>query len=121
MARAGRSGILRSTLRIGRSLALWVAIVSGYLGRLRMLTRFDLCERLRELRVVDPRGPHGAITQVETRVATTDTMARARFRRYWAAFSSGILLIRRAMLREVRREAERRYHAATRSDGATRP
>jgi hypothetical protein len=71
---------------------------------------------------VEPLGADGAVVRVHTRVATTDATARARFRRYWAAFSPGILLIRRAMLREIRREAERRHRATrsseTRSDAA---
>ena len=45
-------------------------------------------------------------------MATTDAAARARFRRYWAALSPGILLIRWAMLRRLRAEAERRAHEA---------
>lgn len=47
-----------------------------------------------------------SIARTETRVATTDPDSRARFRRYWAAVSPGILLIRRLMLRQVRRTAE---------------
>ena len=48
-----------------------------------------------------------SIARTRTRVKTTDPGARRRFRRYWAAFSPGILLIRYEMLRLVRREAER--------------
>jgi hypothetical protein len=40
-------------------------------------------------------------------VKTTDPGARRRFRRYWAALSLGILLIRHEIMRLVRREAER--------------
>jgi len=61
---------------------------------------------------VDSTGPESSVARVQTRVATTDPTARARFRRYWAAFPSGIVLIRRAMLREIRHEAERRHRAA---------
>ena len=62
---------------------------------------------------VDSVGPDSSMVRVQTRVATTDATARARFRRYWAAFSPGILLIRRAMLHEVKREAERRHRGGT--------
>jgi hypothetical protein len=55
----------------------------------------------------DPVGPAESIFRSETRVATTDASARRRFRRYWAAFSAGILVIRRVMIAEVRRAAER--------------
>jgi hypothetical protein len=48
----------------------------------------------------------------ETRVSTTDPRSRARFRRYWAMLSPGILLIRRQSLKLVKAEAERRFRAS---------
>jgi hypothetical protein len=57
---------------------------------------------------VSSLGPGESVFRTETRVVTTDPTARARFRRYWAVLSPGILLIRREMLRMVKREAERR-------------
>ncbi|HEY8257428.1 MAG TPA: hypothetical protein VIG08_07210 [Gemmatimonadales bacterium] len=57
---------------------------------------------------VEPRGPTGSVFRTETRVATTDPKSRERFRRYWAVFSAGIILIRRETLRLVKREAEQR-------------
>jgi hypothetical protein len=60
---------------------------------------------------VEPDGPAASVAWTETRVATTDAAARARFRRYWAALSPGILLIRREALRLVRADAERRARA----------
>jgi hypothetical protein len=60
---------------------------------------------------VDPVGDHESIFRTETRATTTDAVSRARFRWYWARFSPGIVLIRRVMLRQVRREAERRVAA----------
>jgi hypothetical protein len=47
----------------------------------------------------------------ETRATTTDGVARAKFRRYWSAFSPGIWTIRRLSLGPLRREAERRARA----------
>lgn len=44
----------------------------------------------------------------ETRVATTDVQAREQFRRYWSYVAPGVELIRIAMLRPVKRAAERR-------------
>lgn len=61
----------------------------------------------------DPAGDRGSIFRTETRVATTDAAARAKFRRYWAAFSPGIILIRRLSLGPLRRAAEARHRAAT--------
>ena len=56
----------------------------------------------------DPVGENESIFRHETRVATTDSAARAKFRRYWAQFSPGIKLIRWLLLPQVRTEAERR-------------
>ena len=56
-----------------------------------------------------PLGPSTSRFRTETRVSTTDARSHRLFRRYWAVFSPGILLIRRASLRLVKTEAERRY------------
>jgi hypothetical protein len=50
----------------------------------------------------------GSILHVETRVATTDPVAREKFRRYWAFVSPGSVLIRRVSFGPIKREAERR-------------
>jgi hypothetical protein len=60
----------------------------------------------------DPLPDGRSMFRTETRALATDAEARRRFRRYWAAFSPGIILIRRAMLRPVRHEAERRARIA---------
>lgn len=52
-------------------------------------------------------GPAHSIVQTETRAVTTSATARAQFRRYWAAFSPGIVLIRYAALRLAKSDAER--------------
>jgi hypothetical protein len=56
-----------------------------------------------------PLGPEASLFRTETRVSTTDPRSRARFRRYWAALSPGILLIRRESLKLVKADAERRF------------
>ncbi len=56
----------------------------------------------------EPLGPNESMFITRTRVATTDSMARERFRRYWAVLSLGILIIRYEGLRLVKAEAERR-------------
>ncbi len=43
----------------------------------------------------------------ETRVAACDEGARRKFKRYWLLFSAGIILIRLALLRFLKRDAER--------------
>ncbi len=56
----------------------------------------------------DPVGVSESVVRTETRVATTDPVARAKFRRYWALVSPGVILIRRSLLRSVKADAERR-------------
>jgi hypothetical protein len=56
----------------------------------------------------DPIGDDESIFRTETRAVATDVTARAKFRRYWSFVSPGIDLIRRASLRPLKAEAERR-------------
>jgi hypothetical protein len=57
---------------------------------------------------VEPVGDGDCIFRTRTRVKTTDPESRRLFRRYWAIFSPGIILIRYEVLRLVRAAAERR-------------
>jgi len=59
----------------------------------------------------DPVGESESMFHTETRVTTTDQTARTKFRRYWARFSPGIILIRRIMLGLLKTDAERRARA----------
>ena len=59
----------------------------------------------------DPVSGRESIVRTETRAVATDRTARAKFRRYWSIFSPGIVLIRRVMLRQVKRDAEHRFGA----------
>jgi hypothetical protein len=63
----------------------------------------------------DPLGDAASIFRTETRVVTTDPMGRAKFRRYWAFASPGIILIRRALLVPLKTEAERRSRTSAES------
>ena len=65
----------------------------------------------------EPTGPSTSIARTVTRVETTDPDSREKFRRYWATFSPGILLIRYQALDLVRDAAERDYRA----NGAATP
>jgi len=60
----------------------------------------------------DPVGDNRSIFRHETRVTTTDAVARTKFRRYWACFSPGIKLIRWLLLKPLRRDAEYRFTQA---------
>ena len=53
-------------------------------------------------------GTTDSIFRTETRAGATDATARVKFRRYWAFFSPGIILIRSAILGPLKSEAERR-------------
>ena len=55
----------------------------------------------------DPITADRCVVCTETRVATTSPDARARFRWYWSFLSPGIKLIRLAMLRQIKSQAER--------------
>jgi hypothetical protein len=57
----------------------------------------------------DPISDSESVFRTETRVATTDRAARAKFRQYWSFVSPGIVLIRLMLLGPVRAEAERRF------------
>jgi len=59
----------------------------------------------------DPISATESVARTETRVITTDPIAREKFRRYWAFVSPGIPLIRRIALRMAKQEAERRARA----------
>jgi len=52
----------------------------------------------------DPLGPGASMFRTETRVACTDPVSRARFRRYWLLVSTGVRLIRRSMVRSLKRK-----------------
>jgi hypothetical protein len=56
----------------------------------------------------DPISERESLFRTETRVLATDPSARARFRRYWAFLSPGIILIRWMSLAPLKAEAERR-------------
>ena len=61
---------------------------------------------------VEPLGERRSIFRTETRAVATDSMARARFRRYWAFVSPGIAMIRRLSLHPLKRSAEARARLA---------
>jgi hypothetical protein len=60
----------------------------------------------------DPLNGEQSLVRTETRAAATDPIARAKFRRYWAFSSPGIILIRKIALRLVKAKAERRVREA---------
>jgi hypothetical protein len=67
----------------------------------------------------DPVTDTESVFRTETRAIATDAIARAKFRRYWALLSPGIIVIRWALLHPVRKEAERRARNGGRTVPAT--
>jgi hypothetical protein len=65
----------------------------------------------------DQHGAGTCVLRTETRAVATDAAARAKFRRYWSAFSAGIVLIRRISLAQARCDAERRARTADAQPG----
>jgi hypothetical protein len=69
-------------------------------------------------------GTTDSIFRTETRAVATDAIARAKFRRYWAFLSPGIILIRWAILGPLKSEAERRARdegSSTQTERLTEP
>ena len=56
----------------------------------------------------EPISEYRSVFHTETRVSTTDLEAREHFKRYWSFVAPGVELIRLAMLRPLKQEAERR-------------
>jgi hypothetical protein len=68
----------------------------------------------------DTLGAGESISRTETRVVATDAAARAKFRRYWAWVSPGVVLIRWLSLRLIKQDAERRALSRLRQDDRDR-
>ena len=67
----------------------------------------------------DPIAATESVARTETRVATTDPTARAKFRRYWSFVSPGTALIRKISLGLVKKEAERHAREPRKDKGCT--
>jgi hypothetical protein len=65
----------------------------------------------------DASGAERSIFRTETRAIATSDVARAKFRRYWALVSPGIILIRRLLLGPLKSDAERRARAQRHAGG----
>lgn len=56
---------------------------------------------------VRPTGFGSRVLRYEARTATTDPVARVRFRRYWRVIRPGVAIVMRRALMRIKREAER--------------
>jgi hypothetical protein len=57
---------------------------------------------------VQRTGADRSLLRYEARTATTDDVARTRFRRYWRVIRPGVAIVMRRTLKRIRAEAERR-------------
>ena len=114
--RAGREIVLGAVMRPWAPLVLW-AIPAADFTAFREPGYVKIAWTLR----ADPITAHRSMIHTETRVSTTDTRTRERFRCYWSFAAPGIKLIRLSMFRPLRRSAECRaaaMQAGTRGAGA---
>lgn len=56
----------------------------------------------------DPIESGGSVLQTETRVMTTNSSARRKFRKYWSLIFPGVFLIRLVLMDMAKRDAEQR-------------
>lgn len=54
-----------------------------------------------------PTGLGGSVVRYEARTATTDEVARKRFRRYWRVIRPGVAVVMKRALQRIKAEAER--------------
>lgn len=100
MTRSPRDRLDRGGSDGARWLAAGIGLAAAAYGRMLVSLGTDL--RANEINAAE------SVFRTETRAIATDAHARRKFRRYWSLFSPGIILIRWAVLRPVKREAERR-------------
>jgi hypothetical protein len=60
----------------------------------------------------DPIESGGSVFRTETRVATTDSSARRKFRKYWSLIFPGVVLIRLVLISMAKRDAEQIVRAS---------
>lgn len=68
---------------------------------------------------IEPVSSEHCELRSETRVQTTDPIARARFRRYWALLSPGMEIIRRVILQQVKADAESTWESVRARESKT--
>lgn len=62
--------------------------------------------------LVQPAGFGRSTLRYEARTATTDEIARKRFRRYWRVIRPGVAIVMRRALRRIKVEAERQQSSS---------
>jgi hypothetical protein len=101
--RAGREIALGAVTRPWDAAPVFRSIPAGDFTSFREPGYVKIAWTLR----ADPFGENETMFHTETRVATTDQAARKLFRRYWSFVAPGVELIRLAMLRPLKKAAEK--------------
>jgi len=106
--RAGREVVLGAVTKPWEAEPVFRSISAGEFGAFREPGYVKIVWTLR----AEPLGEWASMFHTETRVSTTDPETTKRFRRYWSYVAPGVELIRLAMLRPMKKAAERRADAA---------
>ena len=106
--RPGREVVLGAVTKPWEAEPVFRSISCGEFGAFREPGYVKIVWTLR----AEPLGESASVFHTETRVSTTDPETTKRFRRYWSYVAPGVELIRLAMLRPVKKAAERRADAA---------
>lgn len=101
--RPGREIVLGAATRPWDAAPVFRSVPAGDFAAFREPGYVKIAWTLR----ADPIGDHETMFHTETRVATTDLETRKRFRRYWSYVAPGVELIRLAMLKPLKKAAER--------------
>jgi hypothetical protein len=105
--RAGREVVMGAVTQPWDAAPVFQSIPAGEFAAFREPGFVKIVWTLR----AEPTDDGEAIFHTETRVATTDPETRRRFRKYWSFVAPGVELIRLAMLRPLKRAAQRAARA----------
>ena len=106
--KAGREVVLGAVTKPWEAEPVFRSISGGEFGAFREPGYVKIAWTLR----AEPLGEGASVFHTETRVSTTDPETTKRFRRYWSYVAPGVELIRLAMLKPLKKAAERRADAA---------
>jgi len=106
--RAGREIVLGAVTRPWEASPVFRSVPAGEFAAFREPGYVKIAWTIR----ADPTGQNESTFHTETRVATTDEETRKRFQTYWSFVAPGVELIRLAMLRPLKKAAEKAAHKA---------
>jgi len=110
--RAGREIVLGAVTQPWAAAPVFRSIRPGEFAAFREPGYVKIAWTLR----AEPLDRHHSMFHTETRVATTDPETHKRFRTYWSYVAPGVELIRLAMLRPLKKAAEKAATEKTATD-----